>query len=257
MSRRVTASSVSLILSVLAFGLSGTALLFATGTLEVERPVSADFASQARSYLLENPEVLVESFGRLEERQQAVETNELQIVIAERSEEIFNDPASPVVGNPQGAVTLVEFFDYNCPYCRNATPVLAEAEEANDELRIVYKEFPILGPGSEFAAQAALASQKQGKYEPFHEAMMASSRSIDESSTLEIAAQVGLDVERLKRDMQDPAITEAIERNLALAQALRITGTPTFIVGDEIVRGLVDAATLQRIIADATPPGER
>ncbi|MCF1506004.1 DsbA family protein [Afifella sp. H1R] len=257
MSKRTIGSAVSLALSVLAVGLSGAALLFATGTLDAERPVSADFASQARSYLLENPEVLVESFRLLEERQQAAETNELQVVIAERRDEIFHDPAAPVGGNPQGAVTLVEFFDYNCPYCRKAIPVLAEAEEANDELRVVYKEFPILGPGSEFAARAALASQKQGRYEPFHEAMMAYSGSIDESSTLEIAAQVGLDVEQLKQDMQDPQIEEAIGRNLALAQALRITGTPTFIVGDEIVRGLVDAATLQEIIADATTPGER
>ncbi|WP_203561229.1 DsbA family protein [Jiella pacifica] len=256
MSKRTMGFTVSLALSVLAVGLSGAALLFATGMLDTERPVSADFASQARSYLLENPEVLVESFRLLEERQLAAETNELQAVIAERRDEIFNDPAAPVVGNPQGAVTLVEFFDYNCPYCRNATPILADAAEANDELRIVYKEFPILGPGSEFAARAALASQRQGKYEPFHEAMMAYSGSIDESSTLEIAAQVGLDIEQLKQDMQDPPIEEAIGRNLALAQALRITGTPTFIVGDEIIRGLVDAATLERIIANARMPGE-
>lgn len=254
MSRRNPGSSVSVVLSVFAVGLSGATLLFATGTMQMAKPASGDFASQARNYLLENPEVLVESLRVLEERQQAATTNELQAVIAERRDEIFNDPATPVGGNPQGAVTLVEFFDYNCPYCRKATSVLAEAVAANDELRIVYKELPILGPGSEFAARAALAAQTQGKYKRFHEALMAHGGPVDKKSALAIAAKVGLDVGKLQQELDGPKIEEAIRRNLEIAQALRITGTPTFVVGDEIVRGLVDPARLQEIIAEAGKP---
>ena len=250
-------SVAPLVLSASALLVSLVALLFATGILNLGGPVSRDFAIQARSYLLENGEVLVESFNRLEERRRVPDANEMEALIAERSDEIFNDPASPVGGNPQGDVTLVEFFDYNCPYCRAALPIVKEGIEADPGLKFVYKEFPILGPGSEFAARAALASERQGNYEAFHEAMMTYSGAIDEYSTLEIAKEVGLDLEQLKQDMEDPAISAAIERNLELAQELRIGGTPGFVVGDEIIRGLVDLPTLQRSIADARAPSER
>jgi protein-disulfide isomerase len=129
--------------------------------------------------------------------------------------------------------------------------MLDELEQADKGLRLVFKEYPILGPGSVFAARAALASQKQGKYLAFHKAMMAYKGQITEGSSLEIAAQVGLDVERLKKDMEDPKIDEAIKRNVALAEALRISGTPTFIAGKEILRGLADADTMKQLIDSA------
>jgi len=227
------------------------ALLFAAGMLDPERPVSRSFEIQARQYLLQNPAIVVEALQRLEEQRQLAETNELQALIAQRREEIFNDPATPVGGNPEGDVALVEFFDYNCPYCRKAAPDIVQAVKDDPNLKVVFKEWPILGPGSEFAAKAALASHGQGKYEVFHHALMGFPGRISESSTLAIAGDLGLDVERLKRDMQDPAIVTALERNRALANDLRISGTPTFVVGEEIIRGLVDLTTLQRFIADA------
>ncbi|WP_159587652.1 DsbA family protein [Chelativorans xinjiangense] len=230
---------------------SGLALLFATGLLDAERPVSRNFEAQARQYLLQNPEIVVEALQRLEDRRQFAEANELQTLIAERRDDIFNDAAAPTVGNPEGDVTLVEFFDYNCPYCRKAAPDIQQAVKDDPSLKLVFKEWPILGPGSEFAAKAALASHKQGKYEAFHNALMGFPGRVSESSTLTIAGDIGLDVEQLKRDMGDPAIADIIARNRALANDLRITGTPTFVVGDEIIRGLVDLATLQRFIADA------
>jgi protein-disulfide isomerase len=130
-------------------------------------------------------------------------------------------------------------------------PHLQQAMAGDPGLKLVLKEWPILGPGSEFAAKAALASQRQGKYEAFHKGLMGSTSAINESSTLTVAVQVGLNVERLKQDMQDSAISAAIERNRALANDLRIAGTPTFVVGDQIIRGLVDLETLQQSIADA------
>jgi protein-disulfide isomerase len=156
-----------------------------------------------------------------------------------------------VGGNPDGDVTLVEFFDYNCPYCRSVAPVMNEAEAADSQLRIVYKEFPILGPNSVYAAKAALAAHRQGHYLAFHQALMQANGKADSNLVLAVAAEVGLDAERLKTDMEDPAIQEAIDRNLALAQALRITGTPGFVVGRQILRGAVDLKTLQQVIQEA------
>jgi protein-disulfide isomerase len=170
---------------------------------------------------------------------------------------IFNDAASPVAGNPKGDVTLVEFFDYNCPYCRKAAPIIEELARGDPNLRLVFKEFPILGPGSTFAARAALASQKQDKYLAFHNAMMAYPGSIRETSTLEVAANVGLDVARLREDMEDPAIKQSIDRNLALAEDLRITGTPSFVAGKEIARGLADLEAMKELIAKARQSKEK
>lgn len=239
----------SLILAGVSTALSALALLFAAGVLPPAQ--DAVLERELRSYLLANPEVIVESISGLEARRQAAEENELTAILVQRRDEIINDPASPVGANPQGDVTLVEFFDYNCPYCRKATPMLDELEQTDKELRLVFKEYPILGPGSFFAARAALASQKQGKYLSFHKAMMSHKGQITENSSLEIAAQVGLDVERLKKDMEDPAIDEAIKRNLTLAEALRISGTPTFIAGKQVRPGLLDLDTMKQFIAEA------
>lgn len=252
----------ALVLSSFAALFSGAALLIATGVVRVDgtpsRDVAAsgDFAAQADAFIRANPEVLIESVRQLDVRQQAAAMDEIKLLVEERRDDILNDPADPVLGNPDGDVTLVEFFDYNCPYCRKAAPMMAEIQAGDKELRLVYKEFPILGPGSFFAAQAALASQKQGKYIEFHEALMNHSGPVDERSTLQIASDVGLDVEQLRKDMQDPGIDESIQRTLSLAADLSINGTPSFIVGDEIVRGLVDQSTLQGLITEARAPAD-
>lgn len=215
-----------------------------TGAAELD-----PFEQRVREYLLKNPEVIMEALQILQERQRAAEAENLKRTIVTRSEDILDDPAAPVGGNPEGDVTLVEFFDYNCPYCRRVAPTVAEIIAADPDLRVVYKEFPILGPGSTFAARAALAAQRQGKYAPFHEALMRAGQSLDEEQVLEIAEAVGLDTERLDQDMQDPAIQEAIARNLQLANALGITGTPSFVIGDRVVPGAADLRTLQSLIA--------
>jgi protein-disulfide isomerase len=240
----------SFALAGLSVVFSALALLFAAGILPPLRGTD-DLEHRLRAYLLDNPGVIVESVNGMELRRQAAAESEVTAVISERRDEIFNDPGSPLGANPQGDAILVEFFDYNCPYCRQATPMLDRLEQEDKGLRLVFKEYPILGPGSVFAARAALASQKQGKYLAFHKAMMAYQRRITETSSLEVASDVGLDVDKLKQDMKDPAIDETIRRNIALAQALRISGTPSFVAGREIVRGLTDAGGMKRLIASA------
>ena len=206
------------------------------------------FEQRVRSYLLENPEVIVEALQGMEERRQADALNDVRTAIKAKAEELLKDPASPVGGNPEGDVTLVEFFDYNCPYCRQVGPVMIDVEAADPELRIVYKEFPILGPNSTAAAKVALATQRQGRYGEFHKELMQVEGVADEAGALKLAEELGLDMERLKKDMDAPEIQAAIDRNLALAKALRITGTPSFIIGDQLMPGATDLDTLQALI---------
>jgi protein-disulfide isomerase len=241
-------TQVALGLSVLSMLASSFALLLASGVLPSR---GGDFNARALAFVRANPEAIVESVNALETRRRADQTNELTTILDQKRDEIFDDASAPLGANPNGRTILVEFFDYNCPYCRKEAPILAAAEKADPGLRVVYKEFPILGPGSNFAARAALASRAQGKYLAFHDAMFASPGAIAESSALVIAGQVGLDVERLKKDMEDPAIDAAIKRNLALADALHISGTPTFVAGKEIHPGLADADGMKRLIAAA------
>jgi protein-disulfide isomerase len=209
------------------------------------------FEQRVHEYLLKNPEVIMEALQILQQRQRSAQAEDLRRTIAERSEEILNDPAAPVGGNQAGDVTLVQFFDYNCPYCRRVAPTLVELEAADPDLRLVYKELPILGAGSRFAARAALASRRQGKYVPFHYALMQATEQMTEEIVMEVARDIGLDTDQLRADMQDPGIEEAIARNLQLADALGITGTPSLVIGDRVVPGVVDLSTLRGLIAGA------
>ena len=240
----------TLLCSLATVGVSGVALSTAL-KLRNAQTQSMDFAGQARAYIESHPEVIVESVNNAEARKKEAEAKEAVDQLVARNDEIFADAAAPVDGNAAGDATLVEFFDYNCHYCKSAAPIVAQLKQADPGVRIVYKEFPILGPGSSFAAHAALAAQKQGKYVAFHDALYASRGAITEASTMEIAKSVGLDVVRLKNDMTDPAIDAAIKKNLALAETLRVTGTPTFISRKNITPGLVDLDTLKQMMAEA------
>jgi protein-disulfide isomerase len=209
------------------------------------------FGAKVRAYLLAHPEVIMEAVQILQQRQQAARADLVKGVIAARARELFHDPAAPEGGNPAGDVTLVEFFDYNCPYCRSVAPTLVELRGADPGLRLVYKEFPILGPGSEAAARAALAAERQGKYQALHDALMQAREKLVEADVFGAAQAVGLDLDQLKRDMADPAIEAAIARNRALAAALGIDGTPGFVIADRVVPGALDRPTLEGLIAVA------
>jgi protein-disulfide isomerase len=211
----------------------------------------AEFERRVRAYLLEHPEVIVEALQRLEQRQQVAQASGTQAALKKHADKLLRDPASPVGGNPQGDVSLIEFFDYNCPYCRQVAPHMVTVEASDPKLRIVYKEFPILGPNSTFAAKAALAAHRQGKYAELHKALMESKGPTTEKTVLDTAGRLGLDLDRLKADMADPAVQAEIDGNLALARALHIDGTPGFVIGDQIVRGAMDLATMERLIQEA------
>lgn len=204
-------------------------------------------------YLLEHPDVVLEVLNILQTRRDSAQTERAKATIAAHYEALVNDPTSPVAGNPEGDVTLVEFFDYQCTYCKQAIGSVMAVLEDDPGLRVVYKEFPILGPASVIAARAALASRKQdpGKYLAFHKALMASRGRLSESKVMAIAAEAGFDVARLKSDMALPEIQQTIDRNLALAEALGIRGTPSFVIGDELVPGLISLDAMKKYIAKA------
>jgi len=204
-----------------------------------------------RQFLMDHPEVVMDSVRRFQERQRAEERKRAGAAIATRQDDLLRDPASPVAGNPKGDVTVVEFFDYRCGYCKRVTPVLKELMAGDPNLRVVFKELPILSPESNLAAKAALAAEAQGKYLPFHEALMASDSSLSMPDILQLATALKLDTAKLQADMNKPEIQAAIQKNHALAQAVGITGTPAFIIGPELVPGAIELPALKELIAKA------
>jgi protein-disulfide isomerase len=201
--------------------------------------------------ILENPEIVMEAVALIQAREAAAaEAAARETLTAERAA-LEQDPNAPVLGNPDGDVTVIEFFDYNCPYCRRAGEQVAALLERDPNVRLVYREWPILGEGSVFAARAALAAREQDLYEPFHEAMMEARGRLDEQGVLDIAGVVGLDVDRLRADMEAPEVAAHIERSFALAQSLGFSGTPSFVVGDQLAPGLVDADRLVEMVEAA------
>ena len=200
-------------------------------------------------YLLEHPEVIVDSLKAADERQQAGNQAEQQKVITERHAELFDDPASPVLGNPKGSVTIVEFFDFRCPYCKGMAKDLRDLVQTDGNIRLIYKDFPILGPASHFASKAALAAQKQGKYADLHDALMSFKGQINNDVVLDLAKRAGLDVAQLQKDMDSPDIEAQIRKNYDLAGALKITGTPGFIIGDSVVDGAMPLDKMKELVA--------
>jgi protein-disulfide isomerase len=174
-------------------------LTTAAGAAEMSQ---AEFGQRVRAYLLEHPEVIGEALARLQAKQSEQSAVDAKAALRAHAADIFHDPDSPVGGNANGNVTLVEFFDYNCPYCKMMAPTIIQAEAADPQLRIVYKEFPILGPGSGVAAKAALAANKQGRYEAFHRALYQVRGHVDEAKVLEVAGTVGIDVARMKAEIR-------------------------------------------------------
>ena len=193
-----------------------------------------------RNYLTKHPEILVDMTTELDRRQQAEESAKQQKVIGENADTIFRSPMSYTAGNPNGDVTVVEFFDYNCGYCRRALPELVKLIGSDDKVRIVFKELPIFGEESEWAAKAALAAGKQGKYFEMHQKMYAAPGKADKEKALRVAAEIGLDVPQLEKDMDDPSIAKALEETKDLAQKLGLQGTPLDLIGDRMIAGAPD-----------------
>ncbi|MFD1882675.1 DsbA family protein [Paracoccus pacificus] len=161
------------------------------------------------------------------------------------------DPNAPVLGNPNGNITLVEFFDYNCQYCRKMLGTVQKLISSDPQLRVVYREWPVFGEGSEFAAKASLASLRQQKYWPFHAAMLGMKDRAVEATVLRVARQVGLDEKRLRADMERPEVTAHIDTSFQLADHIGLAGTPSFIAGDEVVFGEMPLKEMTDLIARA------
>ena len=221
------------------------------GAAELAPEQRREIESIVHDYLLQHPEVLIEAMRAAEEKVKTEAGEKAKQALVARRSEIFDDPGTPVGGNPKGDATLVEFFDYRCPYCKQVQPRLKELLAGDQQLRIAYKEFPILGSVSVAAARAALAAHRQSKYEAFHDAMMATSGQITDDTVYQVAGAVGLDVDRLKRDMSSPQIDAVLKANHALAEALDITGTPGFVIGDQIVPGAIELSSLRDLVARA------
>lgn len=196
----------------------------------------------------ENPQIIIEALQILEAEQSAAQTQAQAEVLNNERQLLERDPNAPVLGNPEGDVTVVEFFDYNCPYCKRAMAEVQGLLEGDENVRLVYREWPILGDGSVFAAKAALAAREQGKYEEFHWALMGMQERADEASVMRIATDIGLDVERLRADMDTAEIEEHIATSMRLTQALGFNGTPSFVIGDNLVPGFVEEEQLRTIV---------
>ncbi len=207
----------------------------------------AQIKELALEAILENPEIILEAVQLIERREQERQANAAASVLSQNRDALENDPNAPVLGNPDGDVTVVEFFDYNCPYCRRAKPHIEALLAQDPNVRLVYREWPILGDGSVFAARAALASREQGKYEEFHWAMMGMQGRAEEASVLRIAQDIGLDIAQLRRDMEAPEIDAHIAQSTRLSRSLGFNGTPSFVIGDALVPGVVEADELIRL----------
>ena len=205
------------------------------------------------SYISENPEILLEAIESLRQRDAEKRQGGVKKAIRAKRDELKNSPYSPTGGNPKGDVTIVEFSDYRCPFCKRMMPVTKKLIKEDGNIRIVYKEFPILGTVSTYAAQAALAAwyTQPGKYEAFHEAILAARGDMTEERVLAIADDVGLDSDAIEKAMIRPEVNKEIQRNLKLAAELNITGTPTYIIGRELVPGAVSFEDLKGFVAEA------
>ena len=208
-----------------------------------------------RDALRQDPSLLREALGALESADARDREGAQRVAIAAHGDALYRDPADPVKGNPQGSITIVEFFDARCGYCKQLQPVMDQMLRRQRDVRVVMKDLPILGPNSILASRALLAAQRQGKYAEYYDVLMKLRDDPAEPVLRREAERVGLDWARLRRDMEDAGIQTRIQANLRLAQALRIEGTPALLIGDTLVPGAVDLATLERLVAEARSRG--
>lgn len=204
-----------------------------------------------REYLRAHPEAVLEALQEMERREHERQRAQRAEAIRAHLAQLTQDPGSPVGGNPQGRVTIVEFFDYQCGYCKRQVGELKKLLQTDADVRLVYKDLPILGPPSVFAARAALAARKQGKHEALHDALMATNEPLTEEIVRQVATRAGLDMARLEKDMAEPSVSEVLDRNFQLQRALNIEGTPAVIVGTEFIPGAASFETLKALVARA------
>ena len=227
-------------LNVLATALLGSMLTFNSVAAEMSKTEQANIEKIVHQYLVSHPEILIEMSNALRAKQETQQADTDKNLLQQHANQIFKQADDPVTGNPQGTLTVVEFVDYNCGYCKRSALLIQELLKKDKEIRYIYKEFPILSDTSVYASKAALAvnALEPAKYEAFHNALMAYPGALKSNDdVMNVAKKQGLDWSKIVAKINDPAIDKKIATNHAIAQTLNITGTPAFIIGDQLLRG--------------------
>ena len=214
-----------------------------------------DIETIVRNYLLAHPEVLEEAMTELSKRQAVAETEKHEASVAKNAATIFDSPRGVTLGNKEGDVTFVEFFDYNCGYCKRAMSDMLDLMKTDSKLKVVLKEFPVLGQGSVEAAQVAVAVRMQDptgkKYLDFHQKLLGGRGAADKARAMAVAKEVGLDMAKLEKDMASPEVKATLEENFKLAEAMGMNGTPSYVIGKQVVIGAVGVDNLKEKIGIA------
>ena len=202
-----------------------------------------------RDYLIAHPEVIQDAMAELEKRQTAADAEKQKATIKQNAQTIFSSPRQVVLGNPDGNVTFVEFFDYNCGYCKRAMDDMLTLMKDDPKLKVVLKEFPVLGPGSVEAAQVAVAVRMQDKtgkkYLEFHQKLLGGRGQADKARALAVAKDIGLDIGRLEKDLASTEVKATLQESFKLAESLGLNGTPSYVIGDNVVVGAVGLEALK------------
>jgi protein-disulfide isomerase len=218
-------------------------------------PQRAAIEKIVHDYLVAHPEVLQEAMAELEKRQMALDATKHKDAVKQYSQALFNSPDQVTLGNPNGNVTFVEFFDYNCGYCKRAMTDMLTLMKDDGNLKVVLKEFPVLGPGSVEAARVAVAVRMQDKagkkYLEFHQKLLGGRGQADNARALAVAKEIGLDMDRLQKDMKSPEVEKTLQQDMKLAEALGLNGTPSYVIGDNVVVGAIGLKGLQESINTA------
>jgi len=247
-------------LNIRPLAAASLALALALPTAAAAQSFSAEQRSEietiVREYLLANPQLLQEVMTELEKRQALADAEKHRKAIQEHSEMIFNSPRQVTIGNPKGDVTMVELFDYNCGYCKRAMSDMLDLIKGDSQLRVVLKEFPVLGEGSTQAAQVAVAVRMQDrsggkKYLEFHQKLLGGRGPADKARALAVAKEVGFDMARLEKDMASDEIKTTIAETFTIAEAAGLNGTPSYVIGNEVIVGAVGFASLKEKVSIA------
>ena len=241
-----------LVPALLALALCGAPAASAQSFSDTQR---GDIETIVRNYLIAHPEVLEEAMAELSKRQTAAETAKHEASVAENANTIFNSPRGVTLGNKDGDVAFVEFFDYNCGYCKRAMADMLDLMKTDPKLKVVLKEFPVLSEGSVEAAKVAVAVRMQDpsgkKYLDFHQKLLGGRGPADKARALAVAKDVGLDMAKLDKDMASPEVKSTIEENFKLAEAMGMNGTPSYVIGKQVVVGAVGLENLKEKIGVA------
>lgn len=222
---------------------------------EISEAQKGEVETIIRDYLMKNPEVLRDALIELQRREEAKSAVSLKEALRQNADALYRSSGDFAIGKADASVTIVEFLDYNCGYCKKSLPDIVKLMEADEDVKVIFKEFPILSPGSVVAARAAIASRQQGKYWELHQALMEFAGQKDEATVLAIAEKAGLDMAKLKADMQAPEVNEILTANMELAKALGIQGTPAFIASEKLIPGAVGADGLKSLVAEIRSQG--